>query len=264
MDRHMRQLVDGMATARADDHARRPEFWARLAEAQRPSVVVICCSDSRAAPEHITRADPGTLFVERTVAGLVPTPPGSFERGWLRLYGALTRGLGLRNLSGAWYGPWAAIEFPLVQLEVPNIVVLGHSGCGGVALAMQPRGARPDLPDTDAWVDMVRPTVHRAVRAMDRDSAEARLAAEHAVVLWSRRNLLRHAGIDRHVRQGKTSVHAGHFDIASGRVSFWDEATSRFAPAISVALAPDQLAPACCAGSGHSANGGGSPCCSAA
>jgi carbonic anhydrase len=133
-----------------------------------------------------------------------------------------------------------------------------------VALAMQPRGVRPDLPDTDAWVDMVRPTVQRAIATMDRDGAEARLAAEHAVVLWSRRNLLRHAGIDRHVRQGKTSVHAGHFDIASGRVSFWDEATSRFAPAISVALAPDQLAPACCTSSDRHANGGGSPCCSAA
>ena len=65
--------------------------------------------------------------------------------------------------------------------------------CGGVALAMQPRRARPDLPDTDAWVDMVRPTVRRAIAMMDRTSAEARLAAERAVVLWSRRNLLRHA-----------------------------------------------------------------------
>ena len=124
---------------------------------------MICCSDSRAAPEHITRADPGTLFVKRTVAGLVPTPPGTLERRWLRLYGSLTRWLGLRDLSGAAYGPWAAIEFPLVQLEVPNIIVLGHSGCGGGGArhAASPRPA--DLPDTDAWVDMVRPTVRRAI-----------------------------------------------------------------------------------------------------
>jgi carbonic anhydrase len=259
MDREMRQFVDGIARG-AEDRARRPEFWARLAEAQRPSAVVICCSDSRAAPEHITRADPGTLFVKRTVAGLVPTPPGPLERRWLRLYGSLTRWLGLRDLSGAAYGPWAAIEFPLVQLEVPNIIVLGHSGCGGVALAMQPQGARPDLPDTDAWVDMVRPTVRRAIASMERDSAEARLAAEQAVVLWSRRNLLRHAGIERRVRQGKTSVYAGHYDIASGRVSFWNEAAARFAPAeVAVPSGIDQIAPACCARTSE----GGISCCSA-
>lgn len=254
MDRHMQGLVSGIASARAEDHTRRPEFWARLAEAQRPTVVVICCSDSRAAPEHITRADPGTLFVERTVAGLVPTPPGSFERGWLRLYGALTRWLGLRDLSGAWYGPWAAIEFPLVQLEVPNIVVLGHSGCGGVALAMQPRGARPDLPDTDSWIDMVRPTVHRAIAGMPKDSFEARLAAEHAVALWSRRNLLRHPAVQRRVRQAKTSVYAGHYDIASGRVSFWNDASSRFEPAVTAGLtARNASTPACCEGVGTGA-----------
>lgn len=262
MDREMRQFVDGIARG-AEDRARRPEFWARLAEAQRPSAMVICCSDSRAAPEHITRADPGTLFVKRTVAGLVPTPPGPLERGWLRVYGSLTRWLGLRDLSGAAYGPWAAIEFPLVQLEVPNIIVLGHSGCGGVALAMQSRGARTDLPDTDAWVDMVRPTVRRAIATMDRTSAEARLAAEHAVVLWSRRNLLRHAGIERRVRQGKANVYAGHYDIASGQVTFWNDATSRFEPAVTVAAAGAESGPepACCSPS--PARAGEKTCCSA-
>ena len=95
---------------------------------------------------------------------------------------------------------------------------------------------------------MVRPTVRRAIAMMDRTSAEARLAAERAVVLWSRRNLLRHAGIERRVRQGKSNVYAGHYDIASGQVTFWNEATSRFEPVVTVAAAGAEGGPetACC------------------
>lgn len=220
MDRHMAAFVAGVAAARAQDRAERPIFWRELARGQRPGVLVICCADSRSAPEHITRADPGALFVNRSVAGLIPTPPGRLEAAWLSLYRAVTRRLGLRELASAWYGPWAAIEFPVVQLEVPNIVVLGHSGCGGVRLAMEPRGSVPQLGDTDAWVDMVRPAVQAASVGLTGD--EAVRAAERAAVLWSTRNLLMHRVVAARVEAGLTRVYAARYDIASGRVEFWD------------------------------------------
>ena len=224
----MTALVTGIAAAQQFDYARRPGFWEELAKAQRPGVAVICCSDSRAAPEHVTRADPGTLFVQRSVAGLVPTPPGKVEAAWLKLYHNATRRLGVRDLAGAWYGPWAAIEFPVVQLDVPNILVLGHSGCGGVGLAMQKRGARAELPDTDSWVDMVRPIVQAAVRAAGPDEAAQRYAGERAAVLWSARNLLLHERIAARVKAGKTRVYAGHYNIATGAVELWDPLAWRF------------------------------------
>jgi carbonic anhydrase len=226
MDRHMEAFVAGVAAAQAIDRAQRPQFWEELARAQRPGVLVICCADSRSAPEHIARSDPGALFVQRSVAGLVPTPPGRLEAAWLALYRRVTRLLGLRDLASAWYGPWAAIEFPVVQLEVPNIVVLGHSGCGGVRLARQRRGAAPELADTDAWIDMVRPTVVAATRGLDDDAASRE--AERAAVLWSTRNLLMHPVVASRVRAGLTRVYAARYDIASGRVEFWDAAARRF------------------------------------
>jgi carbonic anhydrase len=226
LDRHMEAFVAGVAATRAHDRAERPIFWRELARGQRPGVLVICCADSRSAPEHISDADPGALFVNRSVAGLVPTPPGRIEAAWLALYRRVTRSLGLRDLASAWYGPWAAIEFPVVQLEVPNIVVLGHSGCGGVRLAMETRGSAPRLADTDAWVDMVRPAVQAASAGLSGD--EAARAAERAAVLWSTRNLLMHAVVSARVRDGLTRVYAARYDIASGSVEFWNPATRVF------------------------------------
>ncbi len=107
---------------------------------------------------------PGVLFVERSVAGLVPPPPGRIERAWLRAYGAATRWFGMRQLAGAWYGAWAAIEYPVMHLDVANVLVLGHSGCGGIALACRRRGERASLHDTDCWVDMVRPALRPVLR----------------------------------------------------------------------------------------------------
>jgi carbonic anhydrase len=225
MDTAMQTLVTAMRAER-DRHTTAREFYRSLSEGQRPGVVVICCSDSRAAPEHIAQADPGVLFVERSVAGLVPPPPGAVERTWLKAYGAVTRTFGMRQLAGAWYGAWAAIEYPVMHLNVANILVLGHSGCGGIALACGRRGEQALLHDTDCWVDMVRPALRPVLRRHpDGDGARA---AEEAAVLWSRANLLRHTGIARRVRDGLANVHAAHYDIASGEVAFYDPTRRAF------------------------------------
>ncbi|WP_119420694.1 carbonic anhydrase [Desertibaculum subflavum] len=230
MDRHMQALVSGIEAGRVASRNGREAYWEELARGQSPGIAVICCSDSRAAPEEITRADPGSMFVKRTVAGLVPTPAGKVEGAWLRLYGGLTRHLGMRELAGAWYGPWAAIEFPVVHLKVPNLLVLGHSGCGGVALARRPRGEAGHLVDTDAWVDMVRPTVQAAARKAEREGRDVQLATEHAAILWSLRNLLLHPRVAARVRLGELRLYAGHYDIASGRVALWNPETDAFEP----------------------------------
>lgn len=136
----------------------------------------------------------------------------------------------MRELAGAWYGPWAAIEFPVVHLKVPNLLVLGHSGCGGVALARRPRGEAGHLVDTDAWVDMVRPTVQAAARRAERDGGDPVLATEQAAILWSLRNLLLHAGVSARVRAGELRLYAGHYDISTGRVTLWNPETDAFEP----------------------------------
>lgn len=225
MDAAMQSLVAAMR-AEPGRHAAAEDFYRGLATGQRPGVVVICCSDSRAAPEHIARADPGVLFVERSVAGLVPPPPGAIERTWLRAYGAATRWFGMRQLAGAWYGAWAAIEYPVMHLEVANVLVLGHSGCGGIALACRRRGEGASLHDTDCWVDMVRPALRPVLRRHPGEGGAR--AAEETAILWSRANLLRHPGIASRVRSGRVSVHAAHYDIASGEVAFYDARREAF------------------------------------
>src|SRR6476620_3428270 len=90
------------------------EHWRELAEGQSPKAVVIACSDSRSDPATIFDTDPGEIFVVRNVANLVPP----FEMG------------------GGRHGVSAALEFAVTQLDIPEIVVMGHEKCGGISAAL--------------------------------------------------------------------------------------------------------------------------------
>ncbi|KAJ3325199.1 hypothetical protein HDV06_004989 [Boothiomyces sp. JEL0866] len=87
-----------------------PEVYNNLQNSQSPSSVVIGCSDSRVDPAIITDSKPGDLFVVRNVANLV----GPYVK------------------DGGHHGTASAIEYAVKVLKVKNIIVLGHSKCGGI------------------------------------------------------------------------------------------------------------------------------------
>src|ERR671913_1198131 len=102
-------LVDGYRRFRSNEWKSERERWAELAEGQSPKVMVLACSDSRVEPAIISDARPGEMFVVRNAAALSPpyeTTPGH-------------------------HGVSAALEFAVTQLEVEEVIVLGHGSCGG-------------------------------------------------------------------------------------------------------------------------------------
>ena len=97
-------MVDGYRRFRTNEWQDERERWNELADGQSPKVMVIACSDSRVEPAIIFDARPGEMFVVRNIAALAPpyeTTPGH-------------------------HGVSAALEFAVTQLEVEEIVVMGH------------------------------------------------------------------------------------------------------------------------------------------
>lgn len=129
------ELVDGFHRFRQVRFWSEHERYRRLdREGQRPTALLVACSDSRAAPETIFDAEPGELFVVRNVGGLVPTSePGA----------------GSRATS-------AALEYAVLALEVPSIVVLGHGRCGGIAAALDATDPLTTADELGAWVSGIR------------------------------------------------------------------------------------------------------------
>lgn len=88
--------------------ARDPEFFTRQMAGQRPRVLWIGCSDSRVPAEEVLGCGLGELFVHRNVANIVA-------------YNDI-------NIA-------SVIQYATDHLHIPDIVVCGHYGCGGVAAA---------------------------------------------------------------------------------------------------------------------------------
>ena len=110
-----KRLLDGYANFRKGRYASESERYLKLGEGQqKPTIMMIACCDSRAAPETIFDAGPGEMFVVRNVANLVPpyTPDGGH------------------------HATSAALEFAVLSLAVEHIVVMGHGRCGGIRAAV--------------------------------------------------------------------------------------------------------------------------------
>ncbi len=99
-------LLEGTKKFVAETFEKEKEFFAELAKDQKPTVLWIGCSDSRVPVNTITQTRAGEVFTHRNVGNIVAT------NDW--------------NLS-------AVLEFSINHLRIPDVVICGHYGCGGMA-----------------------------------------------------------------------------------------------------------------------------------
>ncbi len=203
-------MLSGYHRFRADGWTKQRERWEILSRGQSPQVMVIACSDSRVDPSSIFDTSPGEMFVVRNVANLVPP----FEMG------------------GGRHGVSAALEFAVTQLEIPEILVMGHGQCGGcrAALYQDFKGARHGEGGFIAdWIDLLdeeRAKISDRVPQLESD--EALLAMEHAAVRVSLRNLRTFSCIRDREADGRIRLHGAFFAIDDGQLSLLDEGSNRF------------------------------------
>ncbi|HEX8225846.1 MAG TPA: carbonic anhydrase [Allosphingosinicella sp.] len=201
-------LIDGYRRFRETGWARQRARWERLAEGQSPRVMVIACSDSRVDPTQIFDSGPGEMFVVRNVAALVPP----------------------YETTGGHHGVSAALEFAVTQLQVEEVVVMGHGFCGGCAAALT--GQFDDAAHGEGhfiadWIEMLREARDK-VRA---EHGEDFRAMEMEGVRVSLANLRTFPWVRERESDGRLKLHGAYFAISDGVLHLLDEASGEFAPA---------------------------------
>lgn len=166
------------------------EHRASLAAAQKPTAVVFGCADSRVAAEIIFDQGLGDMFVVRTAGHVIDS------------------------------AVLGSIEYAVVVLNVPLIVVLGHDSCGavGATLAALDEGAVPPGYVRDV-VERVTPSILLGRRdGLQRvDEFEARHVTETGKQLLSRSTAISEA-----VREGRLAIAGLTYQLADGKIVLRD------------------------------------------
>jgi len=177
---------------------------------QSPEVMVISCCDSRVDPETIFSAMPGELFVVRNVANLVPP----YETG------------------GLYHGVSTAIEFAVMNLRVRHLIIMGHSGCGGVKAALDQSAAiQTEAQFISRWMSMLDDARLRVVAANQMAPTATKLALlEKEGIKTSIKNLRTFPFVSELEDKGRLNLHGAYFDIASGTLSVLNHSRGEFFP----------------------------------
>jgi carbonic anhydrase len=177
---------------------------------QNPEAMIISCSDSRVDPETIFGAMPGELFVVRNVANLVPP----YETG------------------GKFHGVSAAIEFAALNLRVKHLIVMGHSGCGGVKAALDQSAAiQTESQFISRWMSMLDDARLSVLAShQTRPHADKQRALEKEGVKTAIKNLRTFPFISQLEDKGRLALHGAYFDIATGTLSVLNHSRNEFFP----------------------------------
>jgi carbonic anhydrase len=84
------------------------QYFDELSKGQSPDYFLLSCADSRVSPSVVTKMPLGSLFVHRNVANQVDVEDDSYA---------------------------TSLYYALVHLKVKQIIIKGHTNCGGVAAA---------------------------------------------------------------------------------------------------------------------------------
>ncbi len=202
----MQKLVQGIHHFQSNIFRSQQELFARLAESQNPVALFITCSDSRINPNLITQTEPGDLFVLRNAGNIIPP------------YGAANG------------GEEATIEYAVEGLDVPDIIVCGHSACGAMNALLNPNGLSR-MPAVAKWLGHAEATRRIMLdKYGDLKNSALVTATVEENVLVQLENLRTHPAVAAGVARGKVKLHGWVYKIETGQVFAFQPDTEQFVP----------------------------------
>ena len=153
-----------------------------VAQAQHPFATILSCADSRVTAEIVFDQGIGDIFDVR-IAGNIAT-----------------------------HEAIGSIEYAVVLLGSPLLMVMGHERCGAVTAAVK----KESLPgDISTFVKATKPALKR-VKDQPGDAVENAVVAN---VQYQIERLKRSKLLTKQVESGKLKIVGGRYDLDTGRVS---------------------------------------------
>ncbi len=204
-----KRLFEGVRDFRTNEFIPRQQFFEELGQQQKPHTLFIGCSDSRVVPHLITQTFAGELFVIRNIANLVPY---------------------YKKHSDTYLATTSVIEYAVKQMNVNNIIVCGHSNCGGCAALYQDKELR-HLPHTKKWLELALPVkeiVEEKIAKNKITLQQRSLFTEQINVVEQVNHLMKYPYIRKRVKEGTLMIMGWYYHIDKGEIYNYNKKKRRF------------------------------------
>ncbi|KAF8399712.1 hypothetical protein HHK36_015582 [Tetracentron sinense] len=199
-DPAVERMKDGFIRFKIEKYDKYPDLYAELAKGQSPKFLVFACSDSRVCPSHVLDFQPGEAFMVRNIANMVPP------------YNQLR-----------YSGTGAAIEYAVLVLKVENIVVIGHSRCGGIEGLMNlPADGSTSTYFVEDWIKIGLPAKDKVEAENGHLPFPEKCAhCEREAVNVSLVNLLSYPFVRDAIANKTLALKGGYYDFVNGTFEIW-------------------------------------------
>ncbi|TAJ44779.1 carbonic anhydrase [Methanofollis fontis] len=188
------KFLEGNKSFIEGDFSENRDYYRELASGQKPTVLWIGCSDSRAAPERITGAKSGEIFVHRNIGNIVRVGDWNFA---------------------------TILEYAIKHLKVDDIVICGHSDCGAI------KALASDAESDEAYIPLWLSNANQARAELEK--TEQKPADPEAQKVWRRKleeenvklqiaNLRTYPIVREAENAGRVAVHGLYFDLDTGEL----------------------------------------------
>ena len=182
------------------------ELFKTLKDSQTPHTLFIGCSDSRVVPNLITNTKPGEMFVIRNIANIIPK----------------------YRVSDEFLATTSAIEYALYILNIKDIIICGHSNCGGCAALYYDESKFDKTPNVKTWLKSLD-NVKAQVEALGLSNLKKKAwFVERLNIINSIDNLLTYPGVKEGIKLGKIRIYGWHYIIETGSLFSYDMVTKDF------------------------------------
>jgi carbonic anhydrase len=172
---------------------------------QQPFAMFITCADSRVVPNLFTQTGPGDIFTEKNPGNVVPA------------YAEFVGGVS------------AGVEYAMLALKVPLVVICGHTDCGVMKSLLHSEQAH-GLPGLQEWMRHASEARQRIMRDHSTATeAEKLRAITEYNVLAQIENLKSHPSVHSRLISGEVEIRGWVYDIGDGSVREADPESGKFA-----------------------------------
>lgn len=201
------KFITGIANFQQQHFGENPELANTLLSGQKPQALLIGCCDSRVDPALLTDSAPGDLFILRNIANLVPP----------------------YTKSDDYHGVSSSIEYAVCFLKVSDIIILGHSNCGGIDALMDSADGEEAGEFIGKWVNIAASARDKVLADMADEPREKQArCCEKEAILVSLKNLMTFPWVKERVAKGQLCLHGWYYNMGTGQLRYYNQLTGEY------------------------------------